>query len=304
MRISPMLLTESAPHESPDYIYELKFDGVRGVAYLGDRTFIRNKRNKDVDRVYPELLSIHRSVSERCILDGEILVFSGGVPDFFSIQKRALMSNPIKIALAVNKIPVTFVAFDILYLNGKDLTPLPLIERKRILYETVTESPRLNISRHIESGGMKLFEAARAKELEGVVAKVRTSLYHQGIHSKEWLKFKALLDDDFVIIGYRGGHKPVSSLELAAYDSGALVYQGSVSFGPYGEEQTMIMNAERADSPLFNLKGPGIIFLKPALCCTVKYMQRTEGNFMRQAVLKCLRPDKTPAECFLRKPWK
>ncbi len=129
--ISPMLLYETQPFDDEDYIYELKLDGIRCIAYLGDgKVVLQNKRYKDVTALYPELQEMHRCVKRRTVLDGELVVLQDGKPDFYALQKRSLMGNAFRISLAAKSNPVQFVAYDILYYNGKDLTDLPLMERK------------------------------------------------------------------------------------------------------------------------------------------------------------------------------
>lgn len=129
--ISPMLLYQVEPFDDEDYIYELKFDGIRCLAYLdADNTTLRNKRNKDVTDIYPELSEIHKCAKKRCILDGELVIFKDGKPDFYSLQARSLKSDPFKIKLAAKKLPVQFVAYDMLYIDGERITDKPLIERK------------------------------------------------------------------------------------------------------------------------------------------------------------------------------
>ena len=137
--ISPMLLYETQPFDDEDYIYELKLDGIRCI-YLGDgKVVLQNKRYKDVTLLYPELHEMHRCVRRRAVLDGELVVLQDGKPDFYALQKRSLMGNAFRISLAAKSNPVQFVAYDILYCNGKELTDFPLIERNKYLSERVTE---------------------------------------------------------------------------------------------------------------------------------------------------------------------
>ena len=115
--ISPMLLNfVSSPFDDKNYIFELKLDGIRCIAYLDkDKTILRNKRNKDVTEIYPELKNIHKFVKHRCILDGELVALnSDGTPNFFALQKRSLMTDKFKIELESEKNKVNFIAYDIL----------------------------------------------------------------------------------------------------------------------------------------------------------------------------------------------
>lgn len=137
--IRPMLIgTEGQPFDSDEYIYELKLDGERCIAYLDrDKTILKNKRNILMLPKVPELAEIHKNVNVRCILDGELAVIKDGRPDFFEIQERSMMSNPVKIDMAAKKYPACFTAFDILYYENRQVTDLPLTERKELLQKAV-----------------------------------------------------------------------------------------------------------------------------------------------------------------------
>jgi ATP-dependent DNA ligase len=201
--IKPMLISEmTEPFNSPDWIYELKLDGIRCIAYLDTETELRNKRNDRLLPKVPELSGICKQVQEKCILDGELIILKNGVPDFYELQKRVLTSNHFKIQLSAGSFPACFVAYDILYLKDKQLTELPLTERKAILTETVKESPQLAVSRYIPEKGIELFEVAKSQSLEGVVAKKKSSKYYFDKRTKDWIKFKFLADQDFVVCGY------------------------------------------------------------------------------------------------------
>ena len=299
MNIAPMLLGDNKPpFDSQDHIFELKLDGIRCIAYLSDIEFeLRNKRNKRLNSIYPELNGIGRQVKTRCILDGELLVLRDGKPDFFEIQRRSLMTNPVKIEFAAKKLPVCFTAFDILYHNDKQITDLPLLKRKALLTETVVESPSIAVSRYIKYAGIALYEAAAVQELEGVVAKRMDSKYYFGKTTKDWVKCKALLDEDFIVCGYYIKEKNVASVILGAYMDGNIVYQSHVAMGISRQDFNIISNQKRCS------KYPGFpdfdesIWIVPKLVCCVHFMERTSGGGLRQPVFRGLRDDKIPEEC-------
>lgn len=295
--IKPMLISEmTKPFNDPNWIYELKLDGIRCIAYLDDKTELRNKRNLRLLPKVPELTEIYQNIKERCILDGELVILKNGVPDFFEIQKRALTSNRFKIQLSLDKYPASFVAYDILYLKDKELTHLPLLERKKILSDTVIESPKLAISRYIPEKGIELFELAKAKKLEGVIAKKKDSKYYFDKRTKDWIKFKFLADKDFVVCGYIIKEKGITSLILGQYKGTELIYQGHVTLGVrYGS----LVKLETMDNSPFALTPPGnenAVWLKPDLVCVVEYMPNDKG-MLRQPVFKGFRDDKDPLEC-------
>ena len=218
--IQPMLIGESGdPFEADEYIYEIKFDGERAIAYLDSMgTELRNKRNKRMLPIFPELSELHKQVNSRCILDGEYICLLDGKPNFSEVQRRSLMSNDFKIQLAAQAHPVSFVAFDILYLDGRDLTELPLMDRKELLQKTVAESGLVAVSTIFETGGKALYKLMEKQGLEGIVAKRRDSLYFQGKRTKNWIKIKNMLDDDFIVCGWIPKENHMISIILGKYN--------------------------------------------------------------------------------------
>ena len=184
--ISPMLLHEvNEPFDDEDYIHELKLDGIRCVNYIEPKSVaMQNKRFKDLTPIYPELSDICKCVKKRTILDGELVAMTNGKPDFYALNKRSLMKDSFRISLAAKKNPVQFVAYDILYFNGKDLTDLPLLKRKEILAENVKEDFNLSISRYVSTFGVAFFSLAKKENLEGIVSKERRFISYRQTHSR------------------------------------------------------------------------------------------------------------------------
>ncbi len=298
--IKPMLISEmTAPFNDPDWIYELKLDGIRCIAYLDSGTELRNKRNDRLLPKVPELGSLHRFAKERCILDGELVILRNGVPDFYELQKRTLTTNQFKLMLSSENYPACFVAYDILYRKDTSLLELPLLERKGLLSETIMEDPQLAISRYIPEKGIELFDMAKLQALEGVIAKKSNSKYYQDKRTKEWIKFKFLADQDFIVCGYIVKEKGVTSVVLGQYNGAELVYKGHVTFGvKYGD----LKKLEALDHSPFLSTPPGnenAIWLKPELVCVVQYMPNDKGS-LRQPVFKGFREDKSPYECQIK----
>lgn len=298
--IKPMLISEmTEPFNDPDWIYELKLDGIRCIAYLDKDTELRNKRNDRLLFKVPELIDICHQVKERCILDGELVILKNGVPDFYELQKRALTTNQFKIQLSSGKFPASFVAYDILYRKDKQLMDLPLLERKGILSDTVIEHPKLAVSRYIPEKGIELFAIAKQQGLEGVVAKKSTSKYFLDKRTKDWIKFKFLADQDFVVCGYIVKEKGITSIILGQYSGAELIYQGHVTFGvKYGD----LKKLETMSSSPFTTTPPGnenSVWLKPELVCVVQYMPNDKGT-LRQPVFKGFRDDKEAKDCQVR----
>lgn len=300
--IKPMLIgIEGEPFDSEEYIYELKLDGERCIAYLdSDKTILKNKRNMLMLQKAPELSEIHKNISVRCILDGELAVIKDGKPDFFEIQKRSMMSNPVKIDMAAKKYPACFTAFDILYYEDRQVIDLSLMERKSLLQKAVkSENSRFAISRYIEKNGTAFFNLAKRQELEGIVAKRKDSRYYFDRRTKDWIKIKYLQDDDFAVLGYVPKENSMNSIILGQYQNGRLVYKGHVTLGVGGEPFRRILTLNRVNCPFTEVpKGnENAVWVKPKLVCTVKYMMKTENGGMRQPVFKGLREDKLPEDC-------
>lgn len=300
--IKPMLLTEEAtPFDSEDYIFEIKLDGIRSIMYLDENgTEIRNKRNDRLNHTYPELKNSHKQVKKRCILDGELLVLKDGKPDFQEVQRRSLLSNSYKIELASKKMPVIFTAYDILYLENKQITDLQLIDRKKLLTKTVRENESISISRYIETQGVELYNLTIQHDLEGIVAKKKNSKYFFDKRSKDWVKIKYLKDEDFIICGYIPKN-PMASLVLGIYENGILINQGHVTMGVSRDDFQKIMSCERVSQSFYSSfpYDENTIWIEPKLVCSVKYMLRTSTGGLRQPVFKELRNDKKPEDCRL-----
>lgn len=285
--IAPMLIAEMKDaFDDPDWIYELKLDGCRCVAYLEDgKVTLRNKRNMELLPRFPELAQIHKQAMKRCILDGELVVLVNGRPDFYELQKRTLMSDKFKIELGATKLPASFIAYDCLQIGDRVLLDVPLMERMGILANLIAEDGRFAVSRFIPEKGVDLFQLTVQQELEGVVAKRKNSLYHMGKRTTDWIKFKRMADEDFVICGYVLGKMP--SLVLGEFKDGELKYAGTVTMGVRREELKYLKKGDCPfrDSP----KGKEeIVWCVPKMVCTVEYMPNTK-NALRQPVYKGLR---------------
>lgn len=234
-----------------------------------------------------------KCVKKRVILDRELVVLTNGKPNFYALQKRSLMGDKFRISLVAKNNPVQFVAYDILYLDGKDLTDSSQMERKDILLRAVTEGHNLSVSRFIEKNGIAFFELAKQEELEGIVAKRKDGLYHIGKRSREWIKIKVMQDEDLLICGYQpyeNGY--VKDLILGYYDEdNKLQCMGKVFLGVSAEERKIVN--EYAKKNKVNIawfdKYKNAVWIKPELVGTVHYMHETDNGGMRQPVWKGLR---------------
>lgn len=295
--IDLMLLYETEPFDSDEYIFELKLDGIRCIAYIDSKSVVlQNKRHKDVTDIYPELFEMKKCVKKRVILDGELVMLIDGKPNFYALQKRSLMSDGFRIKLAAKKDPVQFVAYDILYLGGKDLTDKPLTERKEILSKAITEGHGLSISRYIEKNGKAFFELAKQEQLEGIVAKKKDGLYHIGKRTHDWVKNKVMQDEDLLVCGYQpDDNGKVKDLILGYYDDNdKLQCRGKVYLGVSEIDRKIICEYAKkntVEKPWFD-KYKNVVWLKPVIIGTAHFMHETENGGMRQPVWKGLRDDK------------
>ena len=294
--VSPMLLeSQEKPFDDDNYIFELKLDGIRCIAYLDDKTSLRNKKNVELLPIYPELTFLYKQVKDKCVLDGELVVLNeDGSPNFFLLQKRSLLTDKFKIELESKRHSVQFVAYDILQKGERAIVDLPLFERKKILDKVVKEGGGLSVSRIVEGKGKTLFSLTKKLGLEGIVAKDKNSAYEIGKRSKSWIKIKNLKDEDFMICGIVLGEEgKIKDLILGQYKKDKLTFRGKVFVNISKQEEGIILAfaLKHQTKPLFMMKGD-IVWIKPELVCTAQYTMLTRDGAMRQPVFKGLRYDK------------
>ncbi|WP_312433151.1 ATP-dependent DNA ligase [Lacrimispora sp.] len=299
--IDPMLISERVdPYDDEESIFELKFDGIRCIAYIDNQTTdLRNKRNMMLLPRFPELELLHEGCRHKCILDGELIVLVNGKPDFYEVQRRTILTDPFKMQLAYKKHPANFVTYDILYYKDKQVTNLPLIERKKLLDEVISESDILSKSRYVETDGIAIYNFAEANSLEGVVGKKKSSLYWLGKRSKDWKKIKVLKEEDFICIGYMFNKNSMTTLILAKYDDkDDLIITNHVSLG-VSISKLKQHGMKISDCPIDSLTGYAEATWIEPMVCTIEYMPSEKEGF-RQPVFKEVRDDKSPRECRIK----
>lgn len=309
----PMLaiLTEEA-FDDPGWGFEPKWDGIRAIAICGEDTRLISRNDKDITVAYPELHELHSQVvALDAMLDGEIVAFEDGVPSFQRLQQRMHLRDERRISQMASQIPVVFMVFDLLFIDGRDLTSEPMSERRRLLVETIVASDELQISPLTEGDGIALFEAAAKQELEGIMAKRLTSHYHPGGRSRDWLKVKVVFDADVVIVGWTEGEgrrkESLGSLVMAVYDDDLLRYVGNVGTGfdkaALDDAMDRLGRLEETERPFLSevirsrpeLRGAH--WVTPSLVAGVEHRQLTEGGRLRAPSFKGFREDKRPEEC-------
>lgn len=293
---------ESEPFDSPDFSFELKLDGVRCLAYLDDaRTDLFTRNGRRVLEQFPELSFLHRSVRKRCIIDGELVIFRKGLPDFEAIKERALATDNRRIARLSAYSPVLFVVFDILYEEKTELIATPFLARRDILQSVVEEDEHLVIARTVERDGIAFFNEVQKQGLEGTIAKRNDSPYRPGQRTTDWIKCKNILDDDFIICGYISNKSNTVSIVLGQYDEGgSLVYRGHAVLGRAQSDFTHIESLpETGHSPFTQPLPKGnenVIWVELKLVCRVSFIDRTEAGLLRHPHYEGLRIDKLPQE--------
>src|SRR3990170_2619386 len=206
LKIRPMLATvQPEPFDSEDHVFELKWDGTRALAFLSPdgRLKFQNRRLYDITHRYPDLAIDLRG--RKAILDGEIVIMVDGKPSFMGLQHREHASSEFTIRLRAKELPATYVVFDVLYLDGKDLTSLPLMERKAILQDLVHPTDHVVLSDVIEREGRAYFRAVLERGLEGIIAKRKASRYALGRRTRDWLKIKKRETIDAIVCGLTEG---------------------------------------------------------------------------------------------------
>ncbi|MEO5936205.1 MAG: non-homologous end-joining DNA ligase, partial [Terriglobales bacterium] len=232
-KLEPMMAFASSSLPSgPEWIYEVKWDGVRALAFVeGKKVKLIGRSGKTMDEQYPELTAIAEQLNAKsAVMDGEIVAFDAqGVPSFADIQPR-ISATRKSVGPLLKTNPVTYFAFDLLYLDGYDLREVALLERRRLLAARLRPGSVVRTSEHF-ADGRQLLEATRQKGLEGVVAKNASSRY-ESKRSQSWVKVKVVTQQDFVVAGFTAGERDhFGSLALGIYDNGELKYAGNVGSG-------------------------------------------------------------------------
>lgn len=304
--ISPMLAASSQPFDSDDYLFEVKWDGYRCLAYLDDNTILRSRNMLGLTGKFPELNGLHKKIKKTpAILDGEIVVMRDGRPAFAALQSRGRMSDIKVIGNASLERPAVFVSFDILYHDGKNIMGKPLSERKGILEEAVHFGQEIALSQAIYKEGRSFYDACVKEGLEGVVAKKLDSLYLPGKRTSLWKKIRHNREADLVVCGYQHGAavRSLGSLVLGGYRNGVLVFHGKVGTGFSQREAEVLYNVlrkleitgETLDAPREERKRTR--WVRPVLVCAVEYLALTSEGHLRHPVYKGIRTDKDPEEC-------
>jgi bifunctional non-homologous end joining protein LigD len=295
------------PFTDKDWVFEIKWDGFRAIAYVEKEFSLKSRNQKELKQNFPELEQL-KQLCNNLVIDGEIIIMREGKPDFQSLLERSQAVSPGEIKRQGTRSPAIYVVFDVLEKDEKPLTNLPLIERKRILRESLKEGSNVILNDFLEEKGEAYYASAIEKGLEGVIAKRKDSRYEEGLRTGSWLKIKKLHVCDCVIFGYTRGadsrEATFGALVLGVYDKNRKpVYLGKVGTG-FSEKKLKLLTSKFQElktevAPFETEDSERTTWLKPKLVCEVFYQTITRDLKLRMARFQRLRDDKSPEECTL-----
>lgn len=293
------------PFDDPSFIYQVKWDGVRMLAFVGPHGVrLQNRRLRDRTQHYPELAALGRLCRGPAILDGEVIVLHGGKPSFPRVLRRDL-ARPDQAARLMHRLPITYMVFDLLLAGDADLSRQPLGFRQETLRAWLRPADGIELVEDF-SAGRSLFAAVKEQGLEGIVAKRLASPYVEGKKTSYWLKIKYRRRIHCAVGGctYKEGHFSALLLGLFHPDGG-FVYVGRAGSGLTGEQVRQLDRYFRAnataDAPFASpprLYGVEVVWSRPELVCVVEYQEWTEEFGLRAPVVVGF-SDRPATECVL-----
>jgi bifunctional non-homologous end joining protein LigD len=308
-KLQPMLArTGPLPPDDGSWAYEIKWDGVRAIAFVqGGRLVLHARTGRDISARYPELRPIAEALAgHEVVLDGEVVAFDGARPSFQKLQSRMHLTSDSQIRRLAQQDPVHYIAFDLLYLDGRSLLEQRYDERRAALAELGLAGPTWQAPAHHVGDGAALLEATRAQQLEGIVAKRLDCPYTPGRRSSGWVKVKNIGSTDVVVGGWlegEGGRSGrLGALVIGIPDEeGVLRYAGRVGTG-FTETELARVGRLLGDlatdaSPFAGRQPPKLThFVEPRLVARVDFTERTTAGTLRQPSYKGLRDDVAPAD--------
>jgi len=318
--VPPMLATlAEGPFDDPGWLFEIKWDGYRVQAVVhGGRTRLWTRKRVDAAAYFPDLAEERGWIDATdAIVDGEVVALDpDGRPDFSLLQDRtglrglqgsARSQDPDAVRPTAEErraIPLAYMAFDLLHLDGRSLLDVPLEDRKRILRRLLRPHAVIRYASHVVGEGAAFHRAAAERNLEGIVAKRRDSRYQPGRRTRDWLKIKLRLEQEVVVVGWlpgQGTHKDLGSLILAVNDGGALRHAGQVGSGLDAKIRRELL-AElgplaRDHSPLATApRLPQARWVEPKLVVNVEFTEWTSDDLLRQPVFRGVAIDRDPSQ--------
>ncbi len=308
-KLVPMLakLAAGLPRNDADFGYEIKWDGIRALAYIdGGRARFVNRNGRDTTSTYPELRELGGAVGTlQLILDGEIVTFDeDGRPSFERLQSRMHLASDSAVRRRMEDIPAAYMIFDVLFLDGHSTTSLPYTERRKLLDEQLKlDGPHWSTPAYHVGDGKAFLAASRERGLEGVIAKRLNSSYEPGKRTGAWLKIKNVQRQEVVIGGWLPGEgrseESIGSLAVGYYDGDDLKYAGNVGTG-FKEADLVVLKKLlaplRRDASPFAGRQPkkGTVFVEPKLVAEAEFLEWTRTATLRAPSFKGLRDDRDP----------
>jgi bifunctional non-homologous end joining protein LigD len=314
-RIVPMNATLSVlPRHENAWGFEVKWDGVRALAY-GEPGRLRliSRNLRDITGQYPEVGPLSRDLGARhVVLDGELVAFdSNGLPSFQLLQKRMHVTSEAEVRRRQRDVSVTYVIFDLLYLDGESLLETPYQERRRRLEALGLSGRHWQVPAYRPGDGKALLDATRRQGLEGIIAKRLDSDYQPGRRSRDWLKVKNVQKQEVVVGGWVPGERQrageLGALLVGYYEDKGLRYAGKVGTGFDREARQLLLDRMEPlaiDHSPFTGRQPqkDACFVEPKLVCEVEFTEWTSAGTMRHPSYEGLRDDKPPTDVVREEP--
>jgi len=290
--------------EGPDWTYEVKLDGYRAIGVKGDETILYSRNHKNFNKRFPQIAKALDDLPDETVIDGEVVALDdSGRPDFHRLQHFTAEASRIH-----------YFVFDLLILKGRDLTRLPLSERRTLL-KTIKLSGRIRLSEQFDIPAADMVSAVRQQALEGVVAKRNASVYEEGKRTGSWAKMRINRGQEFVIGGFMPGPHGVDSIIVGYYRDKDLVYVARVRNGFVPATRRMVYEKLKPfitdKCPFVNLPETGRArwgeildaekmkqckWVRPNLVAVSEFKEWTEADRLRHSKFVALRDDKNPRE--------
>ena len=301
--LHPMLATLiDKPFDDPEWIFETKWDGYRLMAEIeGERVRLYSRNLIDKSSKYPSICDALRRTARLAVIDGELVALNAKGRSRFQLLQNAERETA----------RLLYCAFDLLYLDDKDLRDRPLIERKEILEGILPQDPLLHYSTSVWDKGIAAFKRASRAGEEGIMAKLASSHYYSGKRTRDWLKVKSSLGQEVVIVGFtapRRSRQHIGSLLLAVREGRHWQYVGRAGAGL---DRAMLKSLHALLVPLITKTKPveakvpneaNTTWVRPKLVCEVKFTEWTAKGQMRHPVFLGLRTDKKATEVVREEP--
>lgn len=287
------MLAETAekPFDSKDHLFEIKWDGIRCIAFVRNRTVhLQNRRLSSMTARYPELQTLS-DWPDGTVIDGEMVVLHEGKPSFNRLAQREHIGDSRRVTLLAQRLPATLIVFDLLYENGESIMRQPLLERRKRLKALAAgfANPHIIVADYILKRGKRYFEEVERVGLEGIMAKRLDSVYTPGARSTAWLKLKVCQTANFEWIGYikREGEDTVSALLLAERIGDQLLYCGRVGTG-FTEATRRELYQTIIKTPRLPIRVKDVpreaVLHDSGFKCRVRFFERTEDGCLRGPV--------------------